>query len=118
MTTAARLAALERRADRMRATPTPSLPWDTLGDVPTIRWNDPEAVAALTDDFDTLRAHEAATAAADWETVTRLADRVTTASVSIYAALPSASETPEQWRERVHRLPVECPRYVDPAASW
>lgn len=92
--------------------PVPPAPDDSplIKDLPTILWGDPEAVAAFNHDMGLLTRHgDAAQRAPDPDA----AD----AALRLYAVIPVEDETPEQWRARAVRLPVEPP-YLDLTATW
>lgn len=106
-----RLAHLEAlAAARLPAASTTPDDSPLIRDLPTILWGDPEAVAAFNHDMDLLTRHgDAAQRAPDPDA----AD----AALRLYAVIPVEDETPEQWRARAARLPVE-PRYLNWSASW
>jgi hypothetical protein len=51
-----------------------------IGDVPTIRWDDPDAVTVLTFDWEMLTEHTADPEAFDWATADGLADAASDAA--------------------------------------
>lgn len=113
-----RLANLEHLA-AMRPPPAAVVPdrWPTLADLPTVRWDDPDAVAAFTDDIDILMRHDAAHEAYDWRGVDRLQPEAFDTALRVYAVIPGHDERPDQWRARVARMPVD-PIYYDHSATW
>lgn len=114
-----RLADLERLA----ATRLPARPDEVpdnsplISDLPTIRWNIPEAAAAFRADWDLLERHSAATAACDWTSAEALAQDTPDASLALYAVIPRADETADEWRARSAALPV-APIYRNLSATW
>lgn len=88
-----------------------------LRDLPTIRWSDPESVAALTEDIDTLTRQDAARVTNDWREAERLQPDAFDASLRMYAVIPGEDEATDEWRARAARLPVE-PKYLNLAATW
>ncbi|HRW40097.1 MAG TPA: hypothetical protein P5193_00990 [Microthrixaceae bacterium] len=115
MTRDARLKTLERlAANRL---PDPPGRWATLGDVPTIRWGDPDAVDELATDWDAVTAYTGALDANDWATADRLSDAAHDASRRVHLAIPSSHETPETWRHRLDIARELVPGYVD-RSEW
>lgn len=113
-----RLANLERLA-AMRPVPVPDMPerWPTLADLPTVRWQDADAVSAFLADLDLLTRHDAAHESGDFTEADPLATGVHDASLRVYGVIPRADETPDDWRARLDRLPV-VPTYVGRSATW
>lgn len=118
MTTPRALLAYLERLAVMRPT-VPEMPerWPTLADLPTVRWDDAEAVSAFSADLDLLTRHDAAREAGHHPEADRLATGVHDASLRVYGVIPRADESPDGWRTRLDRLPV-APTYVDRSATW